>query len=1641
MRSALLSLSACLFLLPAVVTSAQTLDLKQGDHISIIGNTTADRMQHHGWLETYIHALHPELNLTFRNLAVPGDELKLRPREDNFGSPDQWLAKNETDVVFGFFGYNEALHGPAKLASFKQDLLETIDGMRSQKYNGTSAPQIVLFSPIAHENLYNRHLPDGSKNNVNLKLYTAAMREACAEKDLLFVDLFTPSQAMYAAAEQPLTMNGIHLLDHGDQAIAADITQQLFNKPAPSADSALVQKLREAVLEKNYYWFSRYRVVDGYNVFGGRSKLAWFGQSNADVMLREMEIFDVMTANRDKVVWAAARGEALEVKDDNLPEELTVKPNREGDLDDGRFSYLSPEAGLEKLTLAKGLQANIFASEAMFPELINPVQLAVDPNGRLFASVWPSYPHWNPVEPRHDRIVCLPDDDGDGVADRCVIFADGLNSVTGFEFWGGGMIVAALPELWFLKDTDGDDKADVKIRMLQGLSSADSHHSANAMALGPDGWIYWSRGIFNVATMETPTQTYRSTQSGVHRFNPRTFEMEFHYPIGPNPHGDVFDQWGYQFANDGTSGTGSYVNIGKGRGNKQWFKKRVRPVAATGIISSSHFPEEFQDNFLICNCIGFLGVLQHEVKYNGADITAEEIEPILVSSDPNFRPSDVEIGSDGALYVADWANALIGHMQHNMRDPNRDHQHGRIVRVTAKDRPLVTPVKLKDKPLSKVLDAFYAQEKSTRYRARIELSGRDSDEVVQAIAVWVADKDASKPDDAQAMLECIWVHEEHRLPNRDLVAAVLAAKEPRVRAAAIRSLGHWAGAVENWEPLLLQAAHDSAPLVRAEAIKSAVNFEGAAAAEVIFVAASQPTDPELDAVLAYARSQIDVDAMITEAIASGRKLSPAATAYALQKASTNLLLKLDRTPEVYKAILSRAGVPSADRQEALSVLGQKAGRNQTAELIFWITKAEQEKLASLNDLIRLLAGASQANLAASQGLLAELASTAATSPVRAAAYQGSIQSGAAEAAWREASQSREKLADILTAAKRVSKSANASPLYAQIRPLMFALPAHLQPNTEDTSGDALAVAFEYYEPHPAKNVAMETLDAVKPTLVGRMENFQKYVPKGRKDAFATRQTAAIDIPSAGEYTFYTKSDDGSRIYIDGILLVDHDGLHGMNEKGGALNLSAGLHEIVVTYFDNSGDDGLQISWEGPGIKKQPIPASMLRPAGQTDLRLAAIETISAWPGHQDEKVDDFTKLIAIESIAAAGLDALASLPSRPVIDRLTPQHRRQVLTTLIDLAATASPVERQTDRYSRQLGLGEALARSLSSDQEKYAATLRELRNSIPVKVDPQLLALGKEVYTRESHCATCHQVHGQGMPNLYPPLDGSIWATGSEDRLISMALDGMHGTIEVKGKRYSSPPLPPMTGFRQLLNDEEIAAVLTFVRNSWSNRAKPIEAKQVAKIRAVDRGDETFWFANDLLAKYPLEDGSAAIVANPSGDQWTPKFVKNWTFDQLKTDQVETGKRSFETGQIYFGRLGCAQCHQLNGKGGNFGPDLSKLDVKRQTADHVLESILDPSKQIDQKYRMQSILTIDGKAISGMVILDKPDEIHLLTDPLSPDKPTIIKKEDIDDQAKTNTTIMPNGLMNWLTEAEIYDLAAFVLAGGDPQHKIYDKK
>ncbi len=956
MRSLYITIS----LLSAVILAApghaqDTLELKKGDRICYIGNTLADRMQHHGWLETLVQSRFSKQQLVFRNLGFAADELTIRPRSVNFGDPHSHLTHSKADVIFAFFGYNESFGGEAGLGTFRKNLTDFIDTTRKLEYNGKSAPQLVLFSPIAHENIHDPNLPDGSENNVRLQLYSNAMAAIAKEKKVIFVDLFTPTTKLYAKAKNPLTQNGIHLTLEGNQQLAAIIDETLFGK-APKHRAQQLEHVRDAVLTKNLRWFNRYRATDGYSTFGKRAFLKFVeGQTNFTVMQHELKMLDVMTANRDKVVWARAQGKDLEIDDSNVPKPIKVVSNVGGGsrssnaVKEGSLKYLGGEEAISKMTVAKGMTVNLFASEEQFPDLVNPVQSAVDTNGRLWVSAWTTYPHWHPNEPLNDKLLIFPDEDGDGKADKCIVFADELHNPTGFEFWNGGVLVACAPEILFLKDTDGDDKADVRIHYLQGIDSADTHCGVNGITLGPDGSFYFSEGIFHYTNIESPWgKPLRAAGPVLYRWNPRTQEFVTHFKISPNPHGTVIDEWGHLFATDGTSGRGYYVGYpGKGTPH-ELYKKRVRPVAGFGMISGTHFPEENRGNLLICNTIGFLGVLQHKVNINGADFTSTEVEPILVSSDKNFRPVDVDIGGDGALYVLDWQNLIIGHMQHNIRDPNRDHVHGRIYRVTADGRPLTPVVKLAAKPIDNVIAQLSSSEHAVRYRARLELSGRDSKKVVEAAQKWARQFDANSLADAHHLLEALWVHEQHNIINTALLTQLLNSPDPRARAAATRVLGRRGDRVKNGAVLLQERARDTDAHVRAEAVVSAVQFPSLAAAEVIFEASQRPTDAQLSYVIKQSRTVLDK--YWQDALKNGTKLSPAGQLFALNRASVQDLIKMDHTEGVCRALLSRAGVPRDTRYTALEDLAKFVKKSIGQTLLDQVDEQSKAKSAALGDL-------------------------------------------------------------------------------------------------------------------------------------------------------------------------------------------------------------------------------------------------------------------------------------------------------------------------------------------------------------------------------------------------------------------------------------------------------------------------------------------------------------------------------------------------------------------------------------------------------------------------------------------------------------------------------------------------------------------
>ena len=760
---------------------------EKGDVVSIIGNGLPDRMQHDAWTETLLQDSLRGQQVRFRNMSFSGDTVDKKPRNKGFTPEDAYLQHVKPSVIFAMFGYNESYEGPGGADSYRQKLVDMCARLKALKPNG-SEPRIVLFSPIAFEKTGDPNLPVGDTQNANLAAYTDATRRAAGEAGVAYVDLYTPTFQLFESDATRYTLNGVHLNEAGDRKLADIMHTALIGKPHRGGD---LDRLRGAVKDKNWHWHNRYRATDGNDIWGGRSGLKFVdNQTNAEVLKHELVMLDVMTANRDTSIWAAADGKTIKPNDGNVPAPIPVKSNVGGKskssnaMKEGDVNYKSPEESLATIEIPEGFRLQVFASEVAFPDLANPVQLQVDGKGRLWAASWNTYPKWEPLKEMNDSLMIFEDTNGDGVADKRKIFAH-VHCPLGFEFWGGGVLVTSGTDLLFLKDTDGDDVADVRYSILQGFGTSDTHHAANNLIYGPDGGIYWQSGIFLVHNHEHPWgPALNSTMSGMFRFDPRRFTIKAHAVNRPNPHGTSFDRWGYLYANDGTGGRSWQIRP-EGTGFKMHtlLKKEFRPVAADEVLSSEHFPEDMQDDFLICNTIGYLGVRQYDLDRDGdgnerkaGEVWGTPVRDLMKSSDKNFRPTDAIIGSDGALYVADWHNVIIGHMQHNIRDPNCDHKHGRIYRLTMKDRPLQKPVKIHGASIEQLVRNLEHPVTGVRQRSRVELSGRSSDEVIAAVAQWSQGFDVNDEKEAHHLLEALWMYQQHNVRNDDLLNTLLGSK-------------------------------------------------------------------------------------------------------------------------------------------------------------------------------------------------------------------------------------------------------------------------------------------------------------------------------------------------------------------------------------------------------------------------------------------------------------------------------------------------------------------------------------------------------------------------------------------------------------------------------------------------------------------------------------------------------------------------------------------------------------------------------------------------------------------------------------------------------------------------------------------------
>ena len=993
------------------------------------------------------------------------------------------------------------------------------------------------------------------------------------------------------------------------------------------------------------------------------------------------------------------------------------EPNLGGDVD---LASQDPNVALARFKPADGYEIGLFASEREFPELANPLAMTFDTRGRLWVLTSPTYPHVGPDETPNDKLIILEDGNGDGRADKVKVFADRLYIPTGFALGDGGAYVSQQPNLMFLQDTDGDDKADVRRIILHGFGTEDSHHSIHAFQWGPDGALYFQEGTFLHSQVETPYGPVRVDYAAVFRYEPRTEKLSVFvtYPFA-NPWGHVIDGWGQNFISDasngynywGTAFSGHVDYPNKQKSMREWTLTRVRPTAGSEFVRSRHFPESAQGNFLFNNTIGFQGIKQYKTVEDGSGFVGVEVEPLLQSTDPNFRPVAMQFGPDGALYVVDWFNPLVGHMQYSLRDQRRDKTHGRVWRITAKGRPLLKPPVIHGATIAQQLDLLKAYEDRTRYQARLALRDRPTAEVLPAVQRWIDGLDQADPQYEHNLLEALWVHEHHDTVNLPLLKKLLAAKEFRARAAAVRVLQHWFDRVDGAMALLAPMVRDEAPRVRLEAVRALSFVPTADAAETALGVLTKPMDYYLQYVLDSTMTTLEPK--WKPRLTSGAPFAvdnPVGLAFVLERLDPGELASVKRSDPVYEALLSRPGIDAAQRRDALNALATRGGVPVPTALLAAVNRLADTPGAgaAAGDLMRLLADLPAADLAAQRPALEQLARTGRLDLVRQGAFAALLRvDGNADALWKSTADSARLRTDLLRGAATLPAGPARTSLDTAVLSSMRTAAAsgsRLAPLAPPITGRYVRLVrpgratvlstTEVQVFSGGQNVALRGTATQSSTLAGGATG--GHAPRAIDGGLEATLPAGTD-PLKGSVAFTSAEQDpwweldlGAELPIDTIAVWP-----------GSADTRSGVHVSVLDGNRRSVfvQDGLRL--------EAPMHTLNLGGSLETPLTAAIVALLPDMAGHEAETVPLLTTVMKDAGLRQPALIAIRRIPA----DRWPASAVAPVAEEMVRYLTAIPPAQRIGPAVTEAFAFGRQLAARLpDADRRPIEAKLDALQ-------------------------------------------------------------------------------------------------------------------------------------------------------------------------------------------------------------------------------------------------------------------------------------------------------------------------------------------
>ena len=761
------------------------------------GNAMVEKLQEEGSFETYMQCASDGKKIQFRSLAYTGDQVGFRIRATKFGLHlgyllDQWKANR----VLMAFGANESYAGAAGLADFKAQLEDYLTLIKDR--HGKS--EFILVSPTAAEKVTKLNGPELNQRNANIKLYSDAMAKIATQHGIKFVDLYNPTLKLFSNTDNIYTINGQHLNDKGSHQVGKIFAGVLLGDTklnSIKSDSVSFQSTKKLVQRKHTEVAQAYHPSNGISYYGLRARSEEYNS--------EIPHFLKLANILDTAIWNQSQNPTKALPFPDLPVmRIDVKSKKPKA---GLGTIKTSTEDLKDLTLAKGFSINCFASSEDYPELINPLQMQFDPQGRLWVCCFASYPHPLPGAVANDTILIFEDTNGDGKADKRTVFADKLLLPDGFVFYKKGIVASVSKKLIYLEDTDGDSIADHREEILRGFDNSDTHHSGY-LARSPQGDIIMSEALFHRGQFETLHGVVHTKDTSIMSFNMDTRKITVERQTeSPNPWKVTYNQWGesIQFYGGGQIIDADIHNIATPMGSSAKMELgmpfRYDKGCSATFVQSPHFPAEWQGGLLTSHLLRTNEINYTPLKIeNGAYKAAGKKTTIATSSNKVFRPSDIRFGPDGALYVSDFYYPIIGHAQHSNRDKNRDHANGRIWRITHNDADLIKPPSMSEKNTTQLIQQLKDQFMTTRLNARLALENQPVAEVNKALPN--ALKEADK-DDTYA-LELLWLMERQKnFSDTTLIRRLLTSSELPIKRAAVRSLRWWVDALESDLPAIM----------------------------------------------------------------------------------------------------------------------------------------------------------------------------------------------------------------------------------------------------------------------------------------------------------------------------------------------------------------------------------------------------------------------------------------------------------------------------------------------------------------------------------------------------------------------------------------------------------------------------------------------------------------------------------------------------------------------------------------------------------------------------------------------------------------------------------------------------------------------